>query len=289
MPGEYSAFFGNLPPTITESELAALASRYGSITSVRLPRDKSSGKVKPFGFIDLADEGSLQAVVANLNGTQVHGNVLRVDRAGSGGGGGGGGGGSSSSGNKRERDGSSKPSEPAQPSGLEVLANADPQVLGEQIDKLPLRQVWEILNQIKQLVDQDEEGTRQMLNANPALCEAMLKAQVRMGMITQEDIDAAKRDSAPPMAPPPMDPSQQPPPPMMEQQQYMEPPPPPPQQPQQQYVEGLPQQELPQPPPDQAPMIMQVLALTPEQVAALPPEQKQGVEMLRAQWAHLAQ
>ena len=295
-----SAFVGNLPPTISEAELGALAARHGAVISVRLPRDRQSGKLKPFGFIDLADAASLHSVVQALNGMMVHGNALRVDVAGSekkkGGGGGGfcGGGGG----------GGGFPSGPAPArSALELLSagtNADPRAMSEQILNLSEEQLWEIVSQTKALIEQDAAGARAMLVANPAIGLAVLKAQIRLGMVTVDSISSVLAAARPPpmhaapppmpFAPPPMPfapPAMRPAPPPA-----MRPPPPPamrPAPPQALHAAPPPPTTTAAataaPPPDsQAAMIAQVMALTPQQIAVLPPEQRAQIEALRQQF-----
>lgn len=155
--------------------------------------------------------------------------------------------------------------------------------MSEQILNLSEEQLWEIVAQTKVLVDQSPDQAHAMLVSNPTIGLAVLKAQIRLGMVTVESITAvlAARPAATSVAVAPPPPSMmgsggQPLPP----QQMMAPPPPPTHAP----PPPPPQAPPPQVPPSQQAMIAQVMALTPQQIAALPPDQRAQVEALRAQF-----
>lgn len=53
-------------------------SRWGEIVDINLPRDKTTGKTKGFGFVMFEDQRSTVLAVDNMNGTQVLGRTIRV-------------------------------------------------------------------------------------------------------------------------------------------------------------------------------------------------------------------
>ena len=88
-------YIGNLPYTITESELRELFERHGTVASVNVITDRETGRARGFAFVEFEDANGAQAAMQALDGTQVGGRTLRVNEAnerGAGGGGGGGGG-----------------------------------------------------------------------------------------------------------------------------------------------------------------------------------------------------
>ena len=98
-------YVGNLPYSLSESQLAAHFSQYGS-SNVRIVEGRG------FGFVDI-DAANLEAAIADRNQSQLDGRTLTVNEArprheGGGGGGrsGGGGGGGSYGGGKSSRGGS---------------------------------------------------------------------------------------------------------------------------------------------------------------------------------------
>ena len=52
--------------------------RWGEIVDINLPRDKTTGKTKGFGFIMYEDQRSTVLAVDNMNGSQVLGRTIRV-------------------------------------------------------------------------------------------------------------------------------------------------------------------------------------------------------------------
>ena len=87
--------------------------------------------------------------------------------------------------------------------------NADPHAMSAQIQALSKLQLWEIVSQMKALVDQDAAQARAMLIANPAVGLAILKAQIRLGMVNAQSIGTvmaattARQQAAAPPPPPP--------------------------------------------------------------------------------------
>lgn len=53
--------------------------RYGEVMDVNLPRDKTTGKARGFGFLMYEDQRSTVLAVDNLNGAKVLDRTLRVD------------------------------------------------------------------------------------------------------------------------------------------------------------------------------------------------------------------
>jgi cold-inducible RNA-binding protein len=74
-------YVGNLPYSLGEEEIKALFGEFGTVTSVTLIMDRESGRPKGFGFVEMADEAQGDAAVAALNGKEVGGRTIRVDKA----------------------------------------------------------------------------------------------------------------------------------------------------------------------------------------------------------------
>ena len=85
-------------------------------------------------------------------------------------------------------------------------------VMSEQILSLEADQLWDIVSQMKALVEQDAQQARATLVAHPAIGLAVLKAQIRLGMVTVQSISSVLARQQPP-------PQQQAPPPPPQQQQ----------------------------------------------------------------------
>lgn len=98
-------YVGNLSWTMTEEDLRSLFEQYGTVSSVKIIKDRETGRSKGFGFVDMPDDNEGQAALTNLYDSEVMGRKIVVNEsqtkpnAGGGGGGfkkrgfGGGGGG----------------------------------------------------------------------------------------------------------------------------------------------------------------------------------------------------
>ncbi|OWY66903.1 RNA-binding protein [cyanobacterium TDX16] len=88
-------YVGNLPFTMSGSELEQLFAAHGTVTSAQVISDRETGRSKGFGFVEMASDSEAQAAIDALNGQQNGGRALTVNEArpkeNRGGGGGGGG------------------------------------------------------------------------------------------------------------------------------------------------------------------------------------------------------
>jgi RNA recognition motif-containing protein len=91
-------YFGNLSYDASSSDLEQLASPHGTVLSAEVIMDRSTGRSKGFGFVEMDSSAEAQAVISALNGQSHGGRALtvneakpRVSRGGGGGGGYGGG------------------------------------------------------------------------------------------------------------------------------------------------------------------------------------------------------
>lgn len=93
-------FVGNLSFDTTNADLEALFSQIGPCESAAVVTDRTSGRSRGFGFVEMASGSDAQKAISELNGREVQGRTITVnearEREGGGGGGfnrGGGGGG----------------------------------------------------------------------------------------------------------------------------------------------------------------------------------------------------
>ena len=85
-------YVGNLARQTTEEGLREAFEAFGAVDSVAIIKDKFTGESRGFAFVEMAAEAEGDEAVANLNGQDLDGRALRVDKARSGGAGGGRGG-----------------------------------------------------------------------------------------------------------------------------------------------------------------------------------------------------
>ena len=87
-----SIFVGNLPFRAEQEDVAELFTPFGEITNCFLPLERDTGRKRGFAFVELADEDSESRAIDALQGAELLGRPLRINKAeprSSGGGGGG--------------------------------------------------------------------------------------------------------------------------------------------------------------------------------------------------------
>ncbi len=74
-------YVGNLNYNISEDELREVFEKYGEVTSSKIISDKYSGRSKGFGFIEMSNDNDANEAIENLDGTDVKGRDLKVNKA----------------------------------------------------------------------------------------------------------------------------------------------------------------------------------------------------------------
>lgn len=73
-------FVGNLPYSVSESDVRQLFSPHGNVYSVKLVSDRHTGQPRGFGFVRMDPAAALAAIDA-LAGSDFLGRPLRVNEA----------------------------------------------------------------------------------------------------------------------------------------------------------------------------------------------------------------
>ena len=76
-----SIYVGNIPYSVTEDELSGVFADYGTVKRVYLPTDRESGRMRGFGFVEMASEAEEEKAIETLDGAEWHGRELRVNKA----------------------------------------------------------------------------------------------------------------------------------------------------------------------------------------------------------------
>jgi RNA recognition motif-containing protein len=74
-------YVGNLNYDTTENTLRTLFSEFGEIESAKVITDQYTGRSRGFGFVEMGTEEAAQAAISALNGKEVDGRQIRVDKA----------------------------------------------------------------------------------------------------------------------------------------------------------------------------------------------------------------
>jgi cold-inducible RNA-binding protein len=86
-------YVGNLPYDTSEQDLQTLFAQSGTVDSINVMRDASTGRARGFAFVEMATDEEAQAAIRALSDTSFGGRQLTVNEArpkSEGGGGGGG-------------------------------------------------------------------------------------------------------------------------------------------------------------------------------------------------------
>ncbi len=74
-------YVGNLSYGMSEGELRDAFGAFGEVSSVKILMDRETGRSRGFGFVEMPNQSEAEAAVAQLNGKDVGGRVLRVNEA----------------------------------------------------------------------------------------------------------------------------------------------------------------------------------------------------------------
>ena len=88
-----SIFVGNLPFRAEQDDVAELFAPFGDVVSCSLPLERDTGRKRGFAFVEMVDDAAETKAIDALQGAELMGRPLRINKAeprGAGGGGGGG-------------------------------------------------------------------------------------------------------------------------------------------------------------------------------------------------------
>ncbi|WP_421656363.1 RNA recognition motif domain-containing protein [Leptothermofonsia sp. ETS-13] len=74
-------YIGNLSFQATEEDLREVFSEYGEVARISLPTDRETGRKRGFAFVEMKDEASEDAAIAELDGAEWLGRELKVNKA----------------------------------------------------------------------------------------------------------------------------------------------------------------------------------------------------------------
>lgn len=74
-------FVGSLPFRVGEEELGQLFSQYGEVSSARIIKDRATGRSKGYGFVEMPDDSAAQRAIEELDGSEMGGRRIAVNKA----------------------------------------------------------------------------------------------------------------------------------------------------------------------------------------------------------------
>ncbi len=76
-----SIFVGNLPFRAEREDVIQLFAPFGEVLNCSLPLERDTGRKRGFAFIEMADEAIESAAIDGLQGTELMGRPLRINKA----------------------------------------------------------------------------------------------------------------------------------------------------------------------------------------------------------------
>ena len=76
-----SIFVGNLPFRAEQEDIIELFAAHGEVTNCALPLERDTGRKRGFAFIEMADEAMETAAIDALQGVELMGRPLRINKA----------------------------------------------------------------------------------------------------------------------------------------------------------------------------------------------------------------
>ena len=76
-----SIFVGNLPFRAEREDVIQLCAPFGEVQNCSLPLERDTGRKRGFAFIEMVDEATESAAIDGLQGTELMGRPLRINKA----------------------------------------------------------------------------------------------------------------------------------------------------------------------------------------------------------------
>ncbi len=76
-----SLYVGNLSYEVQEDDLKEVFAEYGTVKSVQLPKDRETGRVRGFAFVEMGTEAEEAAAIEALDTAEWMGRSLKVNKA----------------------------------------------------------------------------------------------------------------------------------------------------------------------------------------------------------------
>lgn len=76
-----SIYVGNLSYEVTQEDLNAVFTEYGTVKRVHLPKDRETGRSRGFGFVEMSTEEEEEQAISALDGANWMGRDMKVNKA----------------------------------------------------------------------------------------------------------------------------------------------------------------------------------------------------------------
>ncbi|MFT3948840.1 MAG: RNA-binding protein [Agriterribacter sp.] len=74
-------YVGNLSWTMTEDDLRTLFEQYGTVSSIKIVKDRETGRSKGFGFVEMENDTEAQNALSSLYDKEIQGRKVVINEA----------------------------------------------------------------------------------------------------------------------------------------------------------------------------------------------------------------
>lgn len=74
-------YVGNLSYKVDENDLKGIFEEYGEVTSVKIIKDKYSGRSKGFAFVEMTNNSEAKTAIKELNGGELDSRKVIINEA----------------------------------------------------------------------------------------------------------------------------------------------------------------------------------------------------------------
>ena len=74
-------YVGNLNYKVREADIQQVLEEYAPVSSVKLIKDRETGRSKGFGFVEMENEAAAKQAIEELNGAEFEGRIMVVKEA----------------------------------------------------------------------------------------------------------------------------------------------------------------------------------------------------------------
>jgi RNA recognition motif-containing protein len=74
-------YVGNLSYKVRENDLQGVMEEYGTVESVKIIKDRETGRSKGFAFVEMTDDAAAKKAIEELNGAEFDGRAMVVKEA----------------------------------------------------------------------------------------------------------------------------------------------------------------------------------------------------------------
>jgi len=149
---------GNIAFGTPEESLRRLFEQIGPVKSFRLVLDKDTGQPRGYGFCEYFEEKHAVVAINSLDQREINGRKLNVD--------------TTEGSEVNEEDG---------PYAAKISVETKKEI-ENALRKLTMSEIYDVVSEMKMLIQRDREHALNLLKAKPVLAQALLTAQMMLGM-----------------------------------------------------------------------------------------------------------